>query len=372
MTNGGVAVPSTVPERSHEQAEPRPGRGERERARARVAGRSRAPRYATLAACATSPSCWWPPRRRRGCGSRAVHELPPAAEPARAPALTATPAGRLVTVGSAPEGLATDPVSHTFAVATREPSRLALVDARSGRVRRSIPLPGAPRHLAFDHAASAFVVPAETADRVLAVTPAGHVTVDVGVGEHPHDAAAVAGRVFVGNERGNSVSVVEGGREAQRFAVATQPGGVAAAVGGSALAVVSVRERVLELYDPRTLRRLARAPAGVGPTHVVGQAGRLYVADTQGGALLVFTTHPKLELVRRVFLPGGPYGMAVDPVRHRLWVTLTARNEVVSLPANGRPRPLVRLPTVRQPDSVTVEAPWASSPYRAATRGCCS
>ena len=101
-----------------------------------------------------------------GCGSELVHELPPAAEPARSPALTATPAGRLVTVGSAPEGLAADPVSHTFAVATREPSRLDLVDARSGRVRRSIPLPGASRHLAFDHAASAFVVPAETADRV--------------------------------------------------------------------------------------------------------------------------------------------------------------------------------------------------------------
>ena len=84
-------------------------------------------------------------------------------------------------------------------------------------------------------------------------------------------------------------------------------------------------------------------------------ADRLYVADTQGGALLVFATRPKLALVRRVFLPGGPYGLALDPVRHRLWVTLTARNEVVSLPANGRPRPLVRLPTVRQPDTVAVD-----------------
>jgi DNA-binding beta-propeller fold protein YncE len=85
-------------------------------------------------------------------------------------------------------------------------------------------------------------------------------------------------------------------------------------------------------------------------------ADRLYVTDTQGGALLVFATRPKLTLTRRVFLPGAPYGIAVDLVRHRLWVTITARNEVVSLPANGRPRPLVRLPTIRQPDRVAVDS----------------
>jgi DNA-binding beta-propeller fold protein YncE len=290
-----------------------------------------------------------------GCGSETVHELPAAAEPARAPALTAAPAGRVVAVGRAPEGLAADPATHTFAVALRDPDQLALVDARSGRVRDRVVLPGGPRHLTTDLASSAFVVPAETAGRALTVTPTGRVTADVAVGDHPHDATALAGRTFVGNESGNTVSVLDGDRETARFAVATQPGGLAAAEGGHALAVVSVRERVLELYDPRTLKRIARVPAGVGPTHVVAVSDRLYVTDTRGGALLVFATRPELALVRRVYLPGGPYGIAHDPVRHRLWVTLTARNEVVSLPANGRPRPLVRLPTVRQPDSVAVD-----------------
>lgn len=177
-----------------------------------------------------------------GCGSETVHELPPAAEPARAPALTAAPAGRVVAVGSAPAALR--------AAATGRPS---------------------------------------------------------------------------------------------------------STVSGRALAILAARDRTLTLVDPRTGARIARVAAGVGPTHVVAVSDRLYVADTQGGALLVFATRPKLALVRRVYLPGGPYGMAVDPVRHRLWVTLTARNEVVSLPADGRPRPLVRLPTVRQPDSVAVD-----------------
>ena len=122
------------------------------------------------------------------------------------------------------------------------------------------------------------------------------------------------------------------------------------------LAILAPRARTLELVDARTRKRLARVPAGLGPTHVLAVADRLYVTDTQGGALLVFATRPKLVLTRRVFLPGAPYGIAADLVRHRLWVTITARNEVVSLPANGRPRPLVRLPTIRQPNRVAVDS----------------
>jgi DNA-binding beta-propeller fold protein YncE len=175
-----------------------------------------------------------------GCGSQAIGELPPAAGPAHAPALTATPAGRTVATGQAPTGLVFAPPTRT------------LVDGR--------------------------------------------------------------------------------------------------------LAVLAPRARKLDLLDPRTRKRLERVDAGVGPTHVLAVADRLYVTDTQGGALLVFATRPKLVLTRRVFLPGVPYGIAVDLVRHRLWVTLTARNEVLSLPANGRPRPLVRLPTIRQPNRVAADS----------------
>jgi hypothetical protein len=135
---------------------------------------------------------------------------------------------------------------------------------------------------------------------------------------------------------------------------AARPRSVADA--GDAIAVLSVRARVLELYDARTLRRVGRAPAGIGPTQVVAAGDRLYVVDTDGGALLVYEQEPALELVRRVYLPGSPYGIALDTMRRRLWVTLTARNELVELPAHGRPHPLRRFPTVRQPDSVAVHA----------------
>jgi DNA-binding beta-propeller fold protein YncE len=295
-----------------------------------------------------------------GCGSGALGELPPAAEPARSPALAERPARRVVPVGPAPEGVAVDPVSHRVAVALREPGRgaatLALVDGRTGRVARRVALPGAPRHVALVRPGGPFVVPAEPADRVLLVRPGGAVALDVGTGRYPHDATAAGGRIFVGDERGDATTVLEGARRVATLRGAIQPGALAAARGGRAVAVVSVRERAVELYDARTLRRLGRAPAGVGPTHAVSdERERLYVTDTAGDALLVFALRPKLALVRRVYLPGSPYGIALDSARRRLWVTLTARNEVVELPAHGRPHPLSRLAAVRQPDSVAVD-----------------
>ena len=199
------------------------------------------------------------------------------------------------------------------------------------------------------------LVPVESADRLVAVSVAARrVLDDVPVGAHPHDAVAADGRWFVGDEGGNRVSVVERGRVVAGFGVATQPGGVAAL--GERVAVVSVRERRLELYDARTLHRAGSAPAGLGPTHVVCfSPGSCLVLDTRGGAILVYATRPRLEPTRRLYLPGGPYGVALDRVRRRVWVTLPALNQLVELPAHGRPHVLRRFPTVRQPDSVAVD-----------------
>jgi DNA-binding beta-propeller fold protein YncE len=300
-----------------------------------------------LAACALA-----------GCGSAAVGELPPAAEPPRSPPVTAPPAGRVLRVGTGPEGISADPQTGLVAVARRDPPSLAIVDAGTGRPQREVPLPGTARHLTTVPGQASVLVPVESADALLTIDlQSGRVRANVPVGRQPHDAAAAGGAHLVGEEGANTVSLVRGGVVARRVRVATQPGGLAALAAGSALAVVSVRERVLELYDAWTLRRVGRAPAGVGPTHVAClDAGPCYVTDTQGGALLVYQVRPTLELVRRLFLPGGPYGLALDARRGRLYVTLPARNELVQLPAHGRPHVLRRWPTVRQPQTVAVDA----------------
>jgi hypothetical protein len=76
------------------------------------------------------------------------------------------------------------------------------------------------------------------------------------------------------------------------------------------------RSHQLEVYDARSLRALGTAPAGAGPTHMEGGADdRLYVVDTLGGAVLVFTALPRPALVERAVAPGRLYGIALDSTR---------------------------------------------------------
>jgi DNA-binding beta-propeller fold protein YncE len=291
-----------------------------------------------------------------GCGSATgAGELPPAAEPDSSPPLEKRPAGTVVQVGNRPEGIVADPLTGVVAVGLRDPDELALVDASSGRVESRVPLPGAPRHLALAAPGGPVLVPTEPGDALSRVALPAATIDSVPVGAFPHDAVAAGRRIFVTDERGGTVSVVDGD-EVRRIRVAAQPGGVAAVDGGRAVAVVSVRERVLELYDSETLERLGRAPAGAGPTHVVpGERGLAYVVDTAGDALLVFDTRGELRILRRYPLLGAPYGVAVDLPNGRLWVTLTGRNELVELATSARPHRLGSYPTVRQPNTVAVD-----------------
>jgi hypothetical protein len=295
-----------------------------------------------------------------GCGTTTPEPppLPPAARPARSPALTVRPAGRVLRVGALADAVAADPNAHIFAVAVHDPSRLILVGARTGRIRERVAIPtGNRRAGAPPPAPAVFLVPAETGRRALAIQPA----LRTPAAELPPGAALVLGRTFVADARAAAVVVLDRGRPTRTLPATIHPGGLVAADFDRRLAVVATRERTLALYDPRTLRRIAQLPAGAGPTSVVADGDRLYVADTRGDAILVFATDAgrrPLARASRIPLPRGaaPYGLAIDPVRHRLWVTLTARNELLSLPIDGRTEPARRLPTVQQPDAVAVDS----------------
>jgi DNA-binding beta-propeller fold protein YncE len=291
------------------------------------------------------------------CGSTPREQLPRAAEPARSPPLTAAPAGRIVPVGPAPEGVVADRVTGVVAVGLRKANRLVLVDGATARIERRIRLPASPRHLALEAPGGPVLVPAERSDDLVRVSLPGGRLAATRVGDFPHDATAAAGgRVFVGDERGHTVTVLRGNRRIGRIRAAWQPGGLATADDGRKVAVVSVRERVLEIYDARTLRPVGRVPAGVGPTHVVSDRGNLlYVADTAGDALLVFHLRPRLELTRRLYLAGAPYGLAIDPGRRRIWVTLTRSNRLIELVGGARPHFRRDHPAVRQPNTVAVD-----------------
>jgi DNA-binding beta-propeller fold protein YncE len=284
-------------------------------------------------------------------------QAPQAAEPAQAPP-DAQPAGRVIEVGAQPEGVIADAATGLVAVAVREPNALVLVEAGSGEVTERVGLPGSLRHLQLAGHRGPVLVPVESADTLLAVAlPLGDIDWRAPTGRGPHDATAAAdGTVFVTDEFGGELTVVRDGEVVATLADQTQPGGVAAV--DRFVAVIDVRQNDLTGYDAVTLRRIGRVAAGDGPTHVVaGPPGRVIVSDTRGNALIVFEVGPSVRQVVRLEMPGAPYGLAYDPRRDRVWVTLTGRNEVVEIDAAASPPAVLRrFPTVRQPNSVAVDA----------------
>ncbi|MDP8925908.1 MAG: YncE family protein, partial [Actinomycetota bacterium] len=281
---------------------------------------------------------------------------PPAAETAEATQPEEEPAGVVVEIGDAPEGIAADPETGLVAVGLRDPDGLALVDGSSGEVIRNVELPESPRHLSLAGPGGPVLVPAEDSDTLVQVgLPGGEILSETPVGANPHDAAAAPnGRIFVGNESGDTASVVEGDREVETVETAPQPGGVAVTNDGL-VGIVSVSGLVLEVYEASTLELLGSADTGEGPTHVVtGPENRFYVTDTSGDAILVYETRPEPEQTGRVSLPDAPYGIAIDPGRGHLWVT--TENQLVQYALEeGTLRELARYPTVREPYTVAVD-----------------
>ena len=278
---------------------------------------------------------------------------PQAAEPAGAPPVEGTPPGRIVKVGAKPEGVAIDPRSGLAAVAVQSPPRLVLVDVRTGRVERRVPLPGTARHVSLARPGGPFLVPVEPADALVEVGTDGS-TRQTAVGDNPHDATAVGNRIFVVDEFGSTLTVVRDGRVVGQVPVDAQPGGAARV--GDQVAVIAVRAYTVELYDGRSDRPRGGGAqsAGLGPSHVVtGPAGRLAIADTRGRALVVYDTVPKLRFKRRIGLGGVPVGIAAGD--GRVWVALSNRNQVLPVDlASGRlGDPLA---TVRDPYSLAAGA----------------
>ncbi len=279
----------------------------------------------------------------------------PAAEPPLAPTPTESPAGTTAAAGYAAEGIIRDPLTGLVAVGVRRPNRLLVLDPDSLEVVRSLEVPGTIRHLGVSAAGGSVLVPNEAADSLTEVDLRTGALRETLVGHVPHDThGAPGGDVLVGDEFGGSVTVVRDGRVVRTVDDLRQPGGV---VATDALAlVVDVGAFTLSAYALDGMERVARVPAGDGPTHVaVAGPGRVAVADTRGRRLRVFSVEPLRE-VASLDLPAAPYGLAADARAGTVWVTLPERNEVVGVHVGGAaPRLTARHPTIRQPNTVATD-----------------
>jgi DNA-binding beta-propeller fold protein YncE len=267
------------------------------------------------------------------------------------------PAGRIIQLplGSEPEGVIADDVTHTVVIALHNPNRLAVLNTLTGKVR-IVPAPGHARHLILAKPGGPVLLPGEESAALFQLAvPSGRLVKTTPVLRHPHNAAVVGRNIWVADELQPAISVID----PQGNIIATlhgpiQPGGVVAT--GGVAAVTDVRGARLYFYDATTFAAEGSITAGSGPTHEVPVGGDdVLVADTRGGALLVVNFATR-RIVDRLPLPGGPYGVSSDPATSTAWVTLTEFNRVVEVRRTGAKLRMVRSwPTVQQPNTVAVD-----------------
>ena len=283
----------------------------------------------------------------------------PAAEPGSAGQPDVPPAGRVVPLGNAPEGLVVGS-SGMGAAAVRNPDAVVLFGATTGAVRQTVKTSGAARHLALAGPDGPVLAPLEQSNELLQLNLANGSVTSIAnrVGRGPHDAAATTdGTIVITNEQGGGVVFVRDGAVASALpAPPPQPGGVAAV--GKYAAVADVQGNGVWVYDASTRQLVAQRPVGVKLTHAVALWDDLVAfADTDGGAVLIERIDPEITPVARIDAPDKPYGMAYDSQRHRLYVTLTASNVLRDIDVSDptKPRTLGGVPTVQQPNSAAVD-----------------
>lgn len=276
---------------------------------------------------------------------------PVAATAPLSPAPAVKAAGTVLGAGNV-TAMATDPASRILAVAAGNAVLLyRLDDITAAPVQVSVDR-SVERLSAVDGELLASI-PAR--GEVVRIALPGGQAGTFGVAGQPADALASGAETLVAVRDRKAIDVLEGGK-----VVKTITGGLYSAdelvhAGNATVVLDRLRTAVFAVDVPGTAIGEGLR-AGDGATNAVADSyGRVLVTDTRGGALLAFSTGPLL--LRQLYpVPGGIYGIAYDATRGLAWVTLTERNEVVGFDVRGgEPVEKYRFPTVRQPNSISVD-----------------
>ncbi|TQC45360.1 hypothetical protein EEB14_32000 [Rhodococcus sp. WS4] len=291
-----------------------------------------------------------------GCSSNSDEDQAITIAPASAaqsPAQNTTPAGVVHPVGLPIESTAFDPETRTTVVLGGEGNQVLLFPAGDFTAPpRVIPLddtvaqvslaPGGVALLAMNtqvgrldlQTGELTFVPADGDVRSVAQLPDGRLAMGLGNGE-----------IHIVNTETNESQVIGGLTSVDGLAV----------VGESLTALDRGQTSVTAIDVPAAALGVALR-AGEGATQLTtDHYGRILVTDTTGDELLAYTTD---TLMLRQRFPAGlaPYAVAYDDAADRAWVTLTETNEVVGFDlSSGVGVETARYPTVRQPNSVTVD-----------------
>ncbi len=150
--------------------------------------------------------------------------------------------------------------------------------------------------------------------------------------------AELTGRIFVTNERSNTVSVINGSTLAVEatIEIGDRPRGIGLSPDGSELYIAVSEENKIKVVDPSSLKILREFDAGSDPeTFAVHPNGNIYISNEDDAKASVF--NPKTgELIAAIQVGLEPEGVAISPDGKRVIVTSESTNmlHVIKAPEN--------------------------------------
>lgn len=294
-----------------------------------------------------------------GCSSNPFDAPPPtipAATAAVSPAVGTAPAGQVLPLAARAQAAVFDARTASLAVFApgSDPQAPATVTVFGpGGPSRTVPLPGPATAIAGDTQGTAYLS-----------TRGGYFTVDLAAGtarrveitgESGTDFTAIArradGRLVLGSADGAAYTLANDTTVAEKVTIFARVDAIVTE-GNDAVVLDRSQTSVTALDAAGKTQQALRAGEGA-TTLAADPLGRVLVADTRGGQLLVFGVDPLIE--RQAYpVPQAPYGLAGS--RNLAWVSQTAANTVIGYDlATGTPVEKVRYPTVQQPNSLAFD-----------------
>ena len=125
--------------------------------------------------------------------------------------------------------------------------------------------------------------------------------------------AEPSGRIFITNEKGNSVSVINGSSldVESTINIGERPRGIGQSPDGTEIYVAVSEENKIKVVDPNTLKIMREFEAGSDPeTFAVHPNGNIYISNEDDAKATVY--NPKTgELVAEIRVGLEPEGVAI-------------------------------------------------------------
>ncbi|MFD3592510.1 hypothetical protein ACFWU5_07250 [Nocardia sp. NPDC058640] len=284
-----------------------------------------------------------------GCGNSGpdVATRPPATA-AVSPA-TVNPAGQVYPAAATKALLAERGTARLAALDTAG-TTLTLIDPATATTTRTVPLPAAGVSLSQGNPGEVLIAAPHRVLRVDATT--GAIT-ELPIDGDVHSVQTrTDGTLVVGTADGTVREIAADGTVTRTITGLISADYIAAT--GDNITVLDRKQTAVVAVGKEALGLMLRA--GDGATNAVTDPhGRIIVADTAGGELLVYSAGP-LVLRQRFPVLSSPYALAYDPRSELVWVSCTQSNEVVGYDlSTGIGVEVARFATLRQPDAITVD-----------------